>query len=86
MARVAITQLYEHGGSLTKKPGGSPLPFAFYRGVFIMQYSAACNACKTFPQGAWQHAMTRRRFRVQEYPVYRTTPKAKLDRGRELDG
>ena len=28
-----------------------PLPFAFYRGLLVMQYSAACNTCKTFPQG-----------------------------------
>ena len=41
-----------------KKPGGAPLsfgfhplPFAFCRGVAVMQYSAACNICKTFPQG-----------------------------------
>src|SRR3989442_1310655 len=42
-----------------KKTGGSPpafclLPFALclLPGVFIMQYSAACNTCKTFPQGS----------------------------------
>src|SRR2546427_1868971 len=67
-----------HDITYKKNRGVPPCPLPFTGG------SSSCNTLrpvtlvKPSRKGACQHAMTRRRFRGQEYPVYRTTPKAKL--------